>query len=159
MKIRRYQETDHGVVWALHNLALKGVGAHPGSGGWDEDLHRIQEEYIDRGGEFLVGTRGGRIVAMGALRRSASERAEIKRMRVHPDCQRQGLGQEVLRALETRAAELGYAALHLTTTVHQHAARKLYAKSGYVEVGRDRVGAFDVARFEKALLRDRRREV
>ena len=125
MKIRRYEESDRGVVWALHNQALAGTGAHPGSGAWDEDQHHIQEEYIDGGSEFLVGTRGGRVFAMGALMRSSSGRAEIKRMRVHPDCQRQGLGREVLRALEARAVELGYAALHLTTTVHQHVARRL----------------------------------
>ena len=28
MRIRRYRESDHDEVWALHNLALEGTGAH-----------------------------------------------------------------------------------------------------------------------------------
>jgi len=46
-----------------------------------------------------VGTIGGmglvlgRIVAMGAFRRTDSHRAEIKRMKVHPDFQQRGFRQ------------------------------------------------------------------
>ncbi len=53
-KIRRYKNSDHDEVWSLHNLALKKVGAHPGNGPWDDDLHHISSVYINRGGEFLV---------------------------------------------------------------------------------------------------------
>ena len=54
LKIRRYQDADREAVWALHNTALLGVGAHPGSGEWDADLRDIPGEYFDRGGEFIV---------------------------------------------------------------------------------------------------------
>lgn len=84
MKIRRYQETDHHQVWALHNLALEAAGAHPGSGAWDKDLHNVSQGYLDDDGDFLVGTHDNLIEAMGALNRSSSDRAEIKRMRVYP---------------------------------------------------------------------------
>ena len=151
MKIRRYQETDHDQVWDLHNLALEAAGAHPGSGAWDEDLHNVSQEYVDGGGDFLVGTHDNLIVAIGALKRSSSDRAEIKRMRVYPDFQRRGLGLLVLRALEARATELGYVTLHLSTTVQQIAARRLYARSGYLEVGRSTVKGFNIVHFEKRL--------
>jgi GNAT superfamily N-acetyltransferase len=69
--------------------------------------------YFQDQGEFLVGVCEGRIVAMGAFRRTTNERAEIKRMRVHADFQGRGFGQMILEALETQAAVLGYSVLHL----------------------------------------------
>lgn len=117
----------------------------------DEDLDRVEEVYLAGGGEFLVGTVGGRVVAMGALKRTSGLRAEIKRMRVWPECWRRGHGQEMLRALERRAAGLGYSMLHLDTTVGQTAARRLYEKNGFREVSRSRSGGFECVFYEKRL--------
>ena len=103
MEVRRYRASDHDEVWALHTLALERTGAYAGHGPWDDDLHHIKEVYLSGGGEFLVGVYGKKIIAMGALERLSDHHAEIKRMRVHPDCQRQGFGQAVLEALEGRA--------------------------------------------------------
>ena len=151
MKIRRYLPTDHDAVWELHNDALVQVNAHPGNGPWDEDLHRVEAEYIVTGGEFYVGTADGRIVAMGALLRLSDDRAELRRMRVHPDVQRRGLGRQMLSALEQRAAELGFRTLTLETTVQQVPAIQLYTRSGYSEVGRGRKARFEVLEFEKKI--------
>ena len=139
MEIRRYQQADHDEVWMLHKTALQDVGADLGSGPWDDDLHHIEQVYLKNQGEFLVGVCEGRIVAMGALRRTTSERAEIKRMRVHPDFQRRGFGQMILEALETQAAVLGYSVLHLDTSTVQIAAQHLYRKNGYKQLETTRV--------------------
>ena len=88
---------------------------------------------------------------MGALKPAGTGRAEIKRMRVHPDCQRRGFGQAVLDRLQRRAAELGIRRLHLETTARQLAAQKLYLANGFVEAGRRQFAGFDVIRFEKRL--------
>ena len=149
--IRRYQLQDHDEVWDLHNLALNRVNAHGGNGLWDDDLHHVDEVYLRAGGEFLVGVLDGRIVAMGALKRADAERAEIKRMRVHPDAQRSGHGSAVLHALETRALDLGYRTLSLDTTIGQAAARAFYAHHGYQDVGRDRYGPFELVLYRKTL--------
>ena len=151
LKIRRYEEYDHDEVWALHNLALQSTGAHVGNGPWDADLHHIRSVYIDGGGEFLVGLQNGMIVAMGAMKRSSEDAAEIKRMRVHPEFQRRGFGRAILRSLEARAIELRYRTLHLDTTVQQVAAQKLYSKAGYVETGRRKLDGFDVILYERPL--------
>ena len=152
MQIRRYRRTDRDDVWALHDLALKPTGAHPGSGRWDEGLHQIGKVYLDNGGEFLVGVHAGEIVAIGALKRSSNDSAEIKRMRVHPDFQRRGFGQAILEKLESRAADMGYVSLHLETTVQQTAAQALYLENGYVEGGRKLVSGFEVIVYSKALV-------
>ena len=151
MEVRRYRSSDHDAVWELHNVALNDVGAHAGNGPWDDDLHRIEAEYIEAGGEFYVGTIDGRIVVMGALKRLSDACAEICRMRVHPDVQRRGLGTRILSKLEERAGELGFRRLTLETTVGQVAAIGMYLKAGYGEVSRVRKLGFEVLVFEKCI--------
>jgi ribosomal protein S18 acetylase RimI-like enzyme len=151
LHIRRYRPQDHDAVWSLHNLALHAVGAHGGNGPWDDDVHHVCEAYLQAGGEFLVGTLNGRIVAMGGMRRVSADRAEITRMRVQPDCQRRGFGRAILARLLARARELGFRQLFLDTTVGQVAAQELYRSSGFVEAGRRKYAGFDVIRFEKDL--------
>ncbi len=140
---------DREPVWRLHNVALSTTDAHVGNGPWDDDLHQVEALYLDDGGEFLVGVYSGRVVAMGALKRTSPERAEIKRMRVDPAFQRRGFGRAILEALERRAVELGYTTLHLDTTVHQKAARRLYVENGYREVRHGRMGPFECVFYEK----------
>ena len=151
MEVRRYRASDHDAVWDLHNVALNEVGAHAGNGPWDDDLHRIEGEYLDAGGEFYVGIIDCRLVAMGALRRLTDTRGEICRMRVHPGLQRRGLGTRILSKLEERARELGFRTLTLDTTVGQVAAMGMYRKAGYEEVARGRKLGFDVVEFEKRI--------
>lgn len=152
LTVRRYEPPDREAVRNLHDEALHDAGAHLGNGPWDEDLDDIQAVYLENGGEFLVGVREDRVVAMGALRRISEEQAGITRMRVAPALQGRGIGQALLDALHRRAAELGYATLRLDTTVQQKAARRLYEKNGYREVGRGTVGPFACLYFERDLL-------
>lgn len=133
--IRQYRTIDHDEVWELHKLALQEAGAFAGNGPWENDLHHIEQVYLHNGGEFLVGTCDNRIVAMGAFRRTDAERAEIKRMRVHPEYQRRGFGQLILQELEAQALAKGYAVLYLDTSTVQEAAQALYRKYGYHETG------------------------
>ena len=102
LKIRRYRTSDHNEVWNLHNLALDQVGANAGSGAQDNDLHTIEETYLSDKGEFLAGFCEEKLVAIGALQRISNEKAEIKRMRVHPDFQRRGFGQTILNSTKLR---------------------------------------------------------
>ena len=149
--VRRYEPSDHDAVWELHNLALHQVGAHAGNGKWDDDLHDIDAVYIDDGGEFLVGTENDLVIAMGALKRLSDTNAEITRMRIHPNHQRQGLGQVILTALEEAARKLEYEVLQLQTTTKQTAAQGLYERNGYTATGNSRYDQFVVISYRKAL--------
>jgi GNAT superfamily N-acetyltransferase len=151
LHIRRYAQGDRRAVRRLHDDALNEVGAHLGSGPWDDDLDEIENVYLDQGGEFLVGVLDGEIVAMGALMRISPRKAELKRMRVRPGLQGRGYGQAMLDALHRRASELGYFALRLDTTVQQRVAQRLYLKNGYSEVGRGVVGPFDCIFYEREI--------
>src|SRR5438445_7359847 len=99
----------------LHNGALAATGAHAGHGPWDDELHKITEQYVNQGGIFLVGLLEEKLVAMGALKRVDSTIGEIKRMRVAPAYQRRGYGTAILISLEQRARELGIVRLTLDT--------------------------------------------
>ena len=152
--IRRFRSSDTAQVRALHELALRGVGAliaGPDGDALDRDLHDIEASYIKVRGEFLVDSVDGRIVAMGGLRPVGTARAELKRMRVHPDWQRQGRGRAMLDALEQRARDLGIRMLFLDTTEQQVAARSLYTSSGYLQIGRGELYGRAIILMEKAL--------
>ena len=148
--LRRYTPADREVVEYLHVHALQ-PGTYLGRGPWDNDVYAIEESYLNNQGEFLIGEWDGVFVAMGALHRTTSERAEIKRMRVQPEYQGRGFGQIILTELEARARALGYKTLHLDTGVIQIPAQKLYEKNGYHRVGTDRFGDVDVIYYEKQL--------
>src|SRR5207248_151977 len=152
LTLRRYTSADQDAVEHLHVFAIQQTGAYLGRGPWDDDVYAIEEVYLKKQGEFLVGECDGLLVAMGALKRTSPERAEIKRMRVHPDYQGRGYGQLILEELEARARSLGYQSLHLDTSVLQIPAQKLYEKNGFREVGRDIYGQIEVILYEKQLV-------
>ena len=135
--LRRYTPADQQAVEHLHVLAIQQTGAYLGRGPWDDDVYAVEEVYLKNHGEFLVGEYDGLLVAMGALKRTDPERAEVKRMRIHPDYQGRGYGQRMLDELEACARALGYRTLHLDTSLLQIAAQRLYEKNGFREVGRD----------------------
>ncbi len=151
LEIRRYESSDYDEVWNLHVSGLQNVGAYLGNGPWDNDLYNIEDAYLHNRGEFLIGIYEGRIVAMGAFRKTSEELAEIKRMRVHSDFQGRGFGQIILDELETRALALGYTKLHLDTSVVQIAAQKLYMKNGFKETGREVHRWLECILFEKSI--------
>jgi ribosomal protein S18 acetylase RimI-like enzyme len=88
---------------------------------------------------------------MGGLLPHSADAAEIRRMRVHPDYQRRGLGRLILQRLEARAQALGSRILQLDTTVEQVAARRLYESAGYRETGRRQTDRFHFIDFSKTL--------
>lgn len=151
LQIEPYTSSDQTAVLALHEAALKPTGAFIMDPELDADLFHIQAIYLDNGGEFLVGKIEDKIVAMGAIKKVDANTCELKRMRVDPEYQRQGFGQQMLVALEQRAKQLGYAKITLDTGVIQAAARKLYEANGYQETGQGKIQNLEVIYFAKQL--------
>jgi len=137
LKIRRYRKSDNKDVWKLHILGLEQFKAYLG-GKWDKDLHDIENVYL-KNGDFIVGEIDEKVMAMGAFKKISDGKAEIKRIRVHPDCQRKGFGQRILDELEKRAAKMSYKILQLDTTNKQIPAQKFFEKNGYVKTKTERL--------------------
>ena len=83
---------------------------------------------------FLVARVDGQPVGCGAIRPLDSATAEVKRMYVSPKARGRGVGRQILRDLESRARQLGYALLPLETGLKQPEAIGLYESEGYVRV-------------------------
>lgn len=158
--LRQYRQDDSERILRLHEEAMRGVDALaeesvfaevlPDDEELDGDLQTVRETYIEPGGEFLIGELDEKTVAMGAFKPVDDSVAEIKRMRVDPDHQRQGYGQQVLDALEAGATERGFAVFVLDTTARQTGARQLYEANGYREVRRETIGEYEVLFYRKS---------
>ncbi len=151
LTVRRYEPRDHDAVAKLHNLVLKKAGAYIADGPWGADIDAIESEYLDNGGEFLVGELDGTIVAMGGLQRINEHTAKIRRMRIDPDCQRRGYGKIILEQLESRAVELGYSKIVLDTSYLLTGALAFYPRFGYRKTHEEVRGDDRLVYFEKML--------
>ena len=81
---------------------------------------------------FLVARRRGEALACGALVVEEGY-GEVKRMYVAPQARGQGLGRQILAAIEQRAAGEGLELMRLETGIHQAEALGLYRACGYAE--------------------------
>jgi ribosomal protein S18 acetylase RimI-like enzyme len=150
LKIRRYQPQDNKIVKELHyaGLAQFGVAADPYH---DRDLDDIEGVYINNDGDFLVGTDGGEIMAIGAIKKKSSTCAEIKRIRVRRDYQRRGYARTILSRLMELAREMGYTEIVLDATVDNTPARRLFENCGFKETHYGKVGVYDLVFYVKKL--------
>lgn len=93
---------------------------------------------IRPGNILLVAERDGRIVGTAqlelAMRLNGRHRAEVNKVLVRPDCQRQGIGRRLMEALDEVARREGRTLLHLDTR-EGDGSNELYRRMGYVEAG------------------------
>ena len=164
LQIRPYERADRDAVLALHERTLRDAGGYvenvPDEA--EADLDDIAGTYLERGA-FVVGERadvGDGIVAMGGFRphgetadTSDPRTAELKRMRVAPDHQRQGHGTAILQAMEATARDRGFGRMVLDTGPEMTAARSFYEHHGYGKTGREtfRDGEIEVVLYAKEL--------
>lgn len=94
---------------------------------------------IHPGNVLLLAERDGGIVGTAqlelAMRLNGRHRAEVNKVLVHPDAQRQGIGRALMHAIEAAARDEGRTLLHLDTR-EGDGSNDLYRRCGYVEVGR-----------------------
>lgn len=121
-------------------------GFEPGTA-WEEDA----EALAPPDGFFVVATSDGAPVACGGVLRLPDGAAEIKRMWVDRSWRGAGLGARLLRHLEDRAREHGYAVVRLDTNDVLHEAISMYEGAGYRSVGRYNDNPWARRWFEKDL--------
>lgn len=154
LRLRRYESDDADAIWDLHVRALDDVGAYDEEFvHLDADLRAIEEDYLESGGEFLVGEVDDELVAMGAFQPHDDREATvvIRRMRVDPAYQRRGFATQLLDELERRARYRGFERAILDTTPRQRAAIALYESRGYREVRRETVRGHELVFYERSL--------
>lgn len=156
IKLRPWQDSDFNAAVTLNREAEEHIGIGSESGDWTLDMIGVSETFEGSGGEFLVGELGEKMVVMGGFKRLSDTAAEVKRMRVSPELQGQGIGPRLLERLEDRMRETGVKKSVVSTLSVQEAALKLYVRAGYIETGREVLTegpekGFTVVRFNKDL--------
>ncbi len=120
------------------------------------DLLRPAEAFTARGGAFwVVDDARGRVGACVAVDFPDAGNAELHRLYVRPDLRRRGLGEALVRHVETVARERGARCVTFWSDIRFTAAHELYARLGYRR-GADIRDLGDISRsreffFEKAL--------
>ena len=101
---------------------------------WEQTLKEIESGNRT----LLVAEKNGRVVGSVQLelatKPNALHRAEVQKLLVHSVHRKQGLGGELMSAVEKVARDLGRTLLVLDTLQGDNGER-LYAKCGYVRVG------------------------
>jgi len=122
---------DRDEVVALVRIHLASAHAHSPP----ESVHALGLERLKQPGlRFFTAWQGGELAAMGAVKRLASDHAELKSMRTVDAFQRRGIAATMLRHLLQVAADMGCTRVSLETgSMAAFApARALYARFGFV---------------------------
>lgn len=117
----------------LHATALSAIHARafPQDEYWDE---RIIAGQLSQPGVFgLVAASGGMLLARVVL-----DEAEVLTVAVVPERRQQGLGGALVAAAAKEARSLGAESLFLEVSTRNPAARALYGRLGFTQVGRRR---------------------
>jgi ribosomal protein S18 acetylase RimI-like enzyme len=148
--VRHFRNEDTQKAIEFHERVLRGTGTFV-PGPWNDDMKNIEAVYVRPGGCFVLIEEDETIIAMGALKILSDHEAEIKRMRVEPSRQRQGLGQMILDYLLSHAKKRGIQRVILNTTELQKQAQRFYEKNQFVEYGRDTWGDFKLILYERII--------
>jgi GNAT superfamily N-acetyltransferase len=155
--LRTWQDSDFDAAVVLNREAEEHIGIGSESGDWAKDMEGINETFAGSGGEFLVGHLDEKLIVMGGYKLHFHNEAEIKRMRVSPELQGQGIGPWLLGTLEDNMRTAGIGTSTVSTLSVQTSALKLYTRAGYTETGRETLTegpetGFVVVSFAKSLV-------
>jgi putative acetyltransferase len=93
------------------------------------------DKLIAEGVAFFVLRHEGTPAGCGGVKLIDGDYAEVKRMYVRPAFRGKGLAQAMLDHLTSFARDRGFALLRLETGIHQHAAIRMYERSGFRSIG------------------------
>jgi ribosomal protein S18 acetylase RimI-like enzyme len=127
-KVRSYTAPDRPAVLTLYEQGLLGGQLSENDTGFD--IEDIQHAYMDApGSHFWIAEDGsGSVVGMIGLQQHEPGTGEIRRLRVHSDHQRQGIGSRLLQtALEFCRAH-GILKVTLDTFIDREPALRLFEK-------------------------------
>lgn len=113
---------------------LPPVTSDQAHGYWDEVATALRSPYRILLVAEQAGTAIGTVQLDLAARPNGSHRAEVAKLMVHSDHRRQGIGEQLMRAIELEARNAGRTTLILDTRKGDPSER-LYLKLGYLRAG------------------------
>ena len=103
-----------------------------------EDAEEFAHEYFDEGAGIWLANDGAKTVGCIALRPLPrfEQSGEVKRLYVKPESRGQHIADDLLKALESYAVEVGYRTLYLDTKDDLLPAIQFYYRHGYEDCER-----------------------
>jgi len=121
----------------------------------DGDEHALYSQFnkLDTIKHAVIAYVDGKAIGSGAIRPFDDVTIEVKRMFVPLEHRGRGIAKEILKELETWAAELSFKRCILETGLKQPEAIALYTKAGYTSIPNygQYQGMYNSVCFEKAI--------
>ena len=97
------------------------------------DIDNLQSAYFADDGQsgFWVADRGGQVIGMVGVQNQKESVAEIRRLRVHPEFRRKGVGSLLMKKSVQFCIDHGYLKVILDTRVEREPAIKMFEKLGF----------------------------
>jgi GNAT superfamily N-acetyltransferase len=138
--IRAYRQADHeqvSALWTRINRELAPVDLREQfeqyiAGPLADELQRLHDVFsaAERNAFWIVAL-GGEIIGTFGIESRSRETTELRRMYLDRRHRGEGIAQRMLECAESRARELGFSTMILSTAEIQRAALKFYRKNGY----------------------------
>jgi ribosomal protein S18 acetylase RimI-like enzyme len=154
LRIRAYEPHDFDDVWRLHREGVtrtRDEYVEVMKGGYEADLHAIEETYLTGGAFWVVEADDGALIGMTAVQPIDEKTGRLRRMRVTPEYRGRGIGQALVDTAAEFCRERGYTKLILDTTEQQVEGQRLYERNGFVKTGERMLGTFRVFDYERRL--------
>jgi putative acetyltransferase len=131
--IRDWQDSDRAHTADAIRTILQEYGLPWQPEEADRDAIEVEEFYLNKGGEFWVVERQGRIVGTAAYYPSERgvQAVEIRKMYLLSSARGRGLGKYLLQQLEQAISARGFQEIWLETASVLKEAVRLYETSGY----------------------------
>jgi putative acetyltransferase len=137
--IRKVQRQDDNKLSELIKQVMTEIGAS-GSGFsiHDPEVLAMSLNYADARSGYFVLVRGEEVLGgAGFAQLSGAEQitCELRKMYFYPAARGLGKAQEMLTLIFDHALAAGYTQMYLETVESASAARKLYERNGFVQIG------------------------
>ena len=129
---RRAQSTDSEAITDILKGTFEEYEINLPAGYSFSDVEKLEEEYLNASGEFIVLIKAEKIIGFFALLPSANNQVELKRLYLTTNERGQGLGKYLLKLALDTATQSGYHRMHLETTSRFFQAVALYRKFGFI---------------------------
>ncbi len=132
--IAREDPTGADALWCLEQYYEELRGRFEEGFSASKSLVSDPSEFSPPRGSFLVVRQEGRAVGCGGIKLTSPDVAYIKRMWLDSSLRGQGIGRQLLQAIEATAEGMGCRVVQLETNRALTGAIQLYRASGYREV-------------------------
>jgi ribosomal protein S18 acetylase RimI-like enzyme len=130
VKVRSFEARDQAACDGLYRAGLLGGTLAENDSGLDVD--DIQSVYMQtEGNHFWVAESDNTVVGMIGVQHHDEDVGEIRRLRVHPDFRRRGVGSTLIEQALGWCEEHNYLKVTLDTYLDRESAIKLFQKFHY----------------------------